>query len=212
VPRHYLRHSTNPFTAHTYPLEKTVTIITSSTNNFYLFGNIELNLGDYFDSDTGVATISLGQQIFYEASTAPVPGSETLAVLYKCVPFLSIGIVYDNTQVYQGIPNTFQIGSYNYSYNGYFYERIFVNYKQQSLRECSSCFPTYGGYPSTMGQGDFIGVIFPPLQTSVDTLSLYLPNADIMSATLILQYSLQQLQNGGGEGSFVWNSLSAFYE
>lgn len=187
-------------------------IETSSSDNYYLYGNLGITVVDYFNAETGVATIPIGQEIFSYVSIAPVPESETVAVLYKCVPLLQIGSIYSNTQIYQGIPNTYQIGSYNYSFNGFFYERNYVNYKMQALKECSACYPVSGGFPDEIQQDDFIGVIFPSTQTCVDTLSLYLPNAEIDTVLLILQFSVQQLQTDKGEGSFVWNSLSAFYE
>ena len=84
-----------------------MTILTSSEDNYYLFGNIQFNLVDYFNEGTLVSTVPIGQLILQEASMAPVPMSETLAVLYKCVPFLEIGTVYDNTHVSAGFLQLF---------------------------------------------------------------------------------------------------------
>jgi hypothetical protein len=188
-----------------------MTVQFNTSGNLYLVGNVGLHVADYYDEATGVVTLDLTAYIELEASYYPLPSASTAAILYKISPVLSIGAVYDNTQIYQGIPNTYQIGSYNYGNRGSYYAREFVNFQLQTLKECSGFNPPEGIVAGTSETLYAYGVPNPPAYNPVDKLYLYLPNADIDSVEIDLHYHLEQFSAATEAYGYIWTQLSDTY-
>ena len=188
-----------------------MTVTFHTTGNIYLIGDVELHVADYYDASTGIATIDLPSYMQLEASYYPLPSATTAAILYKISPILSIGAVYDNTQIYQGIPNTYQIGSYNYGNRNSYFTREFVNFQSQTLKECSGFYPPEGMVAGTSETIYAYGIPDPAAYNPVDKLYLYLPNADIETVAIDLHYHLEQFSGQSEAYGYIWTNLSDTY-
>jgi hypothetical protein len=188
-----------------------MTVLNATTGNTYLVGLIDIALEDVYNSTTEVSTIDISSYLQVEVADYPLDSGSTSAILYKVSPILTIGAVFDNTQVYQGIPNTYQIGSYNYGSRGSYHTREFVNYQLQTLKECSGLYPPEGMVAGSVETIYSFGIPNPSPYSPVDTLYLYLPNADISMSTIALHYSLEQLPGNATEYGYIWTNLSNLY-
>jgi hypothetical protein len=188
-----------------------MTVQFNTDGNSYLVGNVEVYVPTYFNSLTFTANIPLTAYMQSEASGYPLTSGAPAAILYKIAPILSIGTIYDNTQIYQGIPNTFQIGSFNYGWKGSFWAREFINFQQQNIPECSGFYPTEGKVAGTTETIYSYGVTNPASYNPADMLYLYLPNADIDTVTLYLHYSIEQFSGASPAYGYIWSSLSDTY-
>jgi hypothetical protein len=188
-----------------------MTVQFNTGGNTYLVGNVEVYVPTYFNATTFTADIPLAAYMQSEASGYPLDSGTPAAILYKIAPILVIGTVYDNTQIYQGIPNTFQIGSFNYGWKGASWTREFLNFQQQNIPECSGFYPAEGIFPGTSDTLYSYGVTNPAKYNPADMLYLYLPNAEIDTVTLYLHYSIEQFSNATTEYGYIWSSLSDTY-
>jgi len=188
-----------------------MTVLKTTSGNSYLVGLINIDLDDAYNSETEVSTIDIYSYLQTEVTEYPLSTGSTSAILYKVSPILTIGDIFNHTQIYQGIPNTCQIGSYNYGNRGSYYTREFVNFQLQTLKECSGIYPPEGILAGSTETIYSFGIPNPSPYSPVDTLYLYLPNADITTSTIALHYSLQQLPGSATEYGYIWNNLSNLY-